>query len=361
MTEMRRYVFLDGLRGVAALSVGCLHATQISNIFIMPRHGRLAVDFFFLLSGLVVAHAYDGRLTAGLTYWGFAAKRLIRLYPMIALGAALGTAVTLAETYGHEPHWPIPSLFLGFSAFVLFPLGLFFGVEAYPVNNPMWSLFFELFANFTYAASVRQSIERSRMMLVVLICVTAVLVVLVLQMRTVARVGFGSPGLFFAGFVRVAVPFLAGVLINRYGLRLPTFRYADLAGTLVLAGLLFCPWFPNSPLYDLTCICIAFPVLIVGSIGVSGSIIPNHVWSLLGRLSYPFYLLHQPVIRFIRWAGWHGALPGVSDAGEALIGLLASVALTYVVLALFDEPVRNWLAGRLQLAGKPRPAGAGTP
>ena len=62
------YAILDGLRGVAAVMVVIFHLfeayaggdphRQIVN------HGYLAVDFFFLLSGFVIAYAYDDRWAA---------------------------------------------------------------------------------------------------------------------------------------------------------------------------------------------------------------------------------------------------------------------------------------------------------
>src|SRR6478752_2180368 len=78
------YVILDGLRGVASLMVVVFHLfeafsggdpqKQIIN------HGYMAVDFFFLLSGFVIAYAYDDRW-AGMGQWDFYKRRLVRLQP----------------------------------------------------------------------------------------------------------------------------------------------------------------------------------------------------------------------------------------------------------------------------------------
>nr|WP_302164624.1 acyltransferase [Alistipes ihumii] len=51
------YNLLDGLRGVAALTVVCFHlfeAYATSHLDQKINHGYLAVDFFFILSGFVV-------------------------------------------------------------------------------------------------------------------------------------------------------------------------------------------------------------------------------------------------------------------------------------------------------------------
>ncbi|WP_318036788.1 acyltransferase family protein [Rhizobium ruizarguesonis] len=51
-----RFLFLDELRGIAAVSVALLHASQIFG-FTLNCHAYLAVDFFFCLSGFVLANA----------------------------------------------------------------------------------------------------------------------------------------------------------------------------------------------------------------------------------------------------------------------------------------------------------------
>jgi hypothetical protein len=64
-----KWVFrrVDGLRDTAAIAVVIFHLCEY--LFPDPasnplRHADLAVDFFFLLSGFVIAHAYDRRWPA---------------------------------------------------------------------------------------------------------------------------------------------------------------------------------------------------------------------------------------------------------------------------------------------------------
>ena len=65
MESKRHFAILDGLRGVAALAVVIFHFMEW--VFTDPSlnfigHGFLAVDFFFCLSGFVIAYAYDHRI-----------------------------------------------------------------------------------------------------------------------------------------------------------------------------------------------------------------------------------------------------------------------------------------------------------
>src|SRR5580693_5691081 len=83
---------LDGLRGVAALDVMAFHGTFGTTFHQYVSRGYLAVDFFFVLSGYVIARAYEARLEAGWSKREFFRIRAIRLYPMIVIGMALGLA-----------------------------------------------------------------------------------------------------------------------------------------------------------------------------------------------------------------------------------------------------------------------------
>jgi len=78
----RRYEALDGLRGVAAVAVMLYHIGGWTGRPWLAAHGYLAVDFFFCLSGFVLAHAY-GRREIG--WLGYMRARLIRLWPLIAI------------------------------------------------------------------------------------------------------------------------------------------------------------------------------------------------------------------------------------------------------------------------------------
>src|ERR1700712_4057622 len=90
------YEILDGLRGVAAIFVVTFHILEIygggSPVNQVINHGYLAVDFFFLLSGFVVAYAYDDRWEK-MTVWDFYKRRLIRLQPMVIMGSIIGAAL----------------------------------------------------------------------------------------------------------------------------------------------------------------------------------------------------------------------------------------------------------------------------
>ena len=89
---------LDGLRGIAALVVVLLHIPQFIKDDTFPE-GYLAVDLFFVISGVVIRQAYEHRLESELSVWRFAWLRIVRLYPLYMLGAMISFTATCPNIY----------------------------------------------------------------------------------------------------------------------------------------------------------------------------------------------------------------------------------------------------------------------
>ena len=79
-----RFAVLDGWRGVAALSVALFHLRALGHFYDDPfvRHAFLFVDFFFVLSGFILAHAYRERLNTPAQLKYFVIQRFGRIYPL---------------------------------------------------------------------------------------------------------------------------------------------------------------------------------------------------------------------------------------------------------------------------------------
>jgi peptidoglycan/LPS O-acetylase OafA/YrhL len=80
----QRFVVLDSWRGVAACLVALFHLDAYSHLYDVPflRNSWLFVDFFFVLSGFVIAANYQQRLLDGFGAGRFLLLRLGRLYPL---------------------------------------------------------------------------------------------------------------------------------------------------------------------------------------------------------------------------------------------------------------------------------------
>ena len=146
------YNILEGLRGVAALTVVCFHlfeAYATSHLDQRINHGYLAVDFFFILSGFVIGYAYDDRWTK-MTVGEFLKRRFIRLHPMVVIGALIGAVMFYFQGCSV---WDVSTVSVGALLLATLMNALLIpatpgaeirGVgEMYPLNGPSWSQFFE--------------------------------------------------------------------------------------------------------------------------------------------------------------------------------------------------------------------------
>src|SRR5438874_12343040 len=80
----KRFAALDSLRGICAIFVAIYHFSTVSILSSIPfiKNGFLLVDFFFVLSGFVIAASYGERLKAKFPISKFMFLRLGRLYPL---------------------------------------------------------------------------------------------------------------------------------------------------------------------------------------------------------------------------------------------------------------------------------------
>ncbi len=226
----KRYVVLDGLRGVAALLVLCFHigeAFATSPVDQAVNHGYLAVDFFFMLSGFVMGKAYDEKLSSRkLSVKGFFYRRLVRLHPMLILGAVFGFIAFVIQGF---VQWNGTSVPVGHAVIALFASMLFIPAysgaayevrgygEMFPLNGPSWSLFFEYIGNVLYVLLLRKLPTKA---------LAAVVVLSAIGLGAFALCnGSGSYNLgvgwtladynFLGGFLRLGFSFSAGLLIAR--------------------------------------------------------------------------------------------------------------------------------------------------
>ncbi|WP_256469346.1 acyltransferase [Bradyrhizobium sp. 141] len=82
--NITRYHALDSWRGICACMVALFHFDVISHLSFLPltRNAYLFVDFFFVLSGFVIASNYRSRLAEGFGASRFLVLRLGRIYPL---------------------------------------------------------------------------------------------------------------------------------------------------------------------------------------------------------------------------------------------------------------------------------------
>lgn len=345
-----RFVVLDGMRGMAALAVITDHvASPLMQTLIPGRY--LAVDFFFVLSGFVLAHVYLPRLAESrMSAFAFMRVRAIRFAPLylmaFALGAALAVLYALRGWQEHTlPHVATSALF---GVFMLpTPPTLSIWPDApFPLNGPTWSLFFELTINAAFAiVALRWLTPR----------VTGLIALIggLIYVPTVFHYGHADIGFaysnFLGGFPRVTFMFFTGVWLYqmRGRWRLPVLP-PWAAYALLAAALMFPAQGVWRPVFDLAAAWIVFPLLVLLAAEAPARGILRRASAFMGLVSYGVYVLHVPLwgwLRLVleRLGGGPDPLPGVVNV--ALVAALA-IAVTAVLNAIYDVPLRRWLSGR---------------
>ncbi|MGO7049268.1 acyltransferase family protein [Rhizobium johnstonii] len=339
-----RFIFLDELRGLAALSVVLLHASQTFSFRLNP-HPSLAVDFFFCLSGFVLANGYDQKLKAGaLGTRAFLLKRLIRLYPMVVVGVAFGV---LALQFALTPGLPLAEVsILAVGALSLLPLGLLLGHEAFAINNPLWSICFEMVASAAYGCVARRRFHFWYEIAVIALLAAALFQIVMLE-GGIGPVGFGSWRAFFEGFVRVGFSFLAGVLIFRWDIHHRVGTIPPQIPLFVLIAVLFFPFAVPSDVYDFICIAIIIPIVVTLAAAVPQSV-QRPFAAYLGQLSYPLYIVHLPVIQL--GDQFQNLTDGVIPLSVTVGGtFLVAVGVAHFLDVYFDAPLRAYLGRKFPL------------
>ncbi len=291
--QASRLSALDGLRGVAALAVLQYHAHDLYGFKLSSSY--LAVDFFFLLSGLVISQAYDRRLETGLSPQRFIAMRLVRLYPLYLLGTLLGALFVLANFMLGKASLE------GFGATLFFSL-LFIptpqntlpgNLDIFPFLYPAWSLFFELVVNILYALLF--PILRVPVLLAIM-AGGAVLVLWSAYQFGSLNSGFNWSN-FSGGFGRVAFSFFLGVLIQRWRFKWPGGSALALCSAVLLFAILAID-VPAAmrPVYDVAVTILVFPVIATVAATCDPGPRLRNLFLFLGGLSYAVYALHAPLL-----------------------------------------------------------------
>jgi peptidoglycan/LPS O-acetylase OafA/YrhL len=354
---------LDGLRGLAALSVLLVHVIGEMHLQASSRplpldqlipHVHLAVDFFFMLSGFVIAKAYEAKLVTSMSFSEFMSVRLVRLYPLIFVGVALGAfSLAVRVILTHTPS-PGQLLTATLSAFLILPttalLSVFPG-ELFPVDFPQWSLLFELLINVLYAAILRW-LNNTRLIAICAISFVLLCCVAAFSGRLL-DIGMGLPPVgiipanVWCGLIRVAFPFFFGVLLFRRRLSWSSGNAASIILSLIFLAVLFLPALRHSWAYEVISVAVVFPVVLLIGATCQATRKLNNLFISLGELSYPLYITHNPVTRiFINILKiLHIRLPDV--VATALCCLTAVIA-AIVLLQCWDRPVRKWLSLRLR-------------
>ncbi|EJL26012.1 putative acyltransferase [Caulobacter sp. AP07] len=328
--DTQRFAALDGLRGVAAAGVLLYHFAGWSGRPGGFAHGYLAVDFFFCLSGFVLAHAFQH---GDIGWAAYLRIRIVRIWPLLVLSTVIGAILTSRHS---PPFWPnlVRNLLL-IPRLDPTPYGTF--PSLFPFNPPAWSLCLEVVVSALWFP-LRRLIDAG--LVTILIACFAVMLWAAAGMHGI-ETGWDR-ATFWIGFCRAAYSFTLGWLSWRH--RALISRPRLLVAAVVLTAVMVAPILPvRNEVYDLACVTLLFPlVVLMGAHDPGGAV--GALCRRAGELSYPVYALHWAI-----WAVMLRVFPQEELARPLWfcgLALLVTPMVAWIAQRFYDAPVRRWLGRR---------------
>jgi peptidoglycan/LPS O-acetylase OafA/YrhL len=346
----QHFKILDGLRGIAAISVVIFHFME----FAVPdykdnfiAHSYLAVDFFFCLSGFVIAYAYDSKVESmGLVR--FIQSRLIRLHPLVIIGALLGLITFIFDPFSnlYQGYGLGKTLLMFLSAALLIPYPLvherYFNL--FHLNPPTWSLFWEYVANIFYVFVLYK--VKNQLLWVLMIIAALLLGYEAFHVGNLA-VGWGGDN-FFGGGARIFYSFLAGMIVYRSNWIIKSRMGFLLMGILLFVVFLIPFNDKMNWITDAVTVIFYFPFLIALGAGATLTSGYDKICKFFGDISYPLYMVHYPFL-WIFLSYVETKKPPMNEMVVVMIiSLFLLIGLAYLIMIFLDQPIRKYFTNRLK-------------
>ena len=353
-TGKGHFEVLDGMRGSAAILVVLFHIMGMPNDWRddgqLLHHAAMAVDFFFALSGFVIAYAYDDRWTS-MSVRQFITARLVRLHPLVLLGAVLGLLAFLFDPFAtNQAEVPLGTVFLDFAlACLLLPYGALPNrwTDTHSLDSPAWSLLQEYIGNLLYALILRRLGTKALGVVVVL----AGMLLFAMAYKGNSIDGGSDWDSLMQGPARMGFSFTLGLWLYRIRHRAPKLRLGWLVSTIILTGLFAVPQLPGphgTVFYEFALVALVFPVLILCGAHSRIGTVEMALCKIAGRLSYPIYMLHYPfLLIYMTFVDFRKPEPDTKLLAAAG-AFVAAVAFAWLAFKIYDEPVRRKLRRQIK-------------
>jgi len=298
-----RFRALDGWRGVCALLVALHHIEVRGWLYSLSlvRHAWMFVDFFFVLSGFVIAFAYSEKLSCAIDIRGFMVRRFGRIYPLHAAILVCLVLLELVHLAFQHLH-PVPddpgAFGPGRSIFGLLTNLLLvqdFGLHnELTWNGPAWSISAEFYTYLVFAiVCVLVPSRNVRVSVAALLILSSVVLLLHVSPH-------GMRETFQWGFVRCLFGFFTGTLsyeIWRTGRTqwLAGSAFEFFAATASIAFVCLVPGHAQMEYFATPVFALAVLVFAQEGGAISKAMISRPV-AALGRWSYSIYIVHTLVI-----------------------------------------------------------------
>jgi peptidoglycan/LPS O-acetylase OafA/YrhL len=340
-----RFVFVDGLRGLAALGVAVLHLAHDPLAAVSPVAGAIAarggwgVWIFFVISGFVISHSL-GRVRVTLPIAGqFLLRRMARLDPPYWASMVLGYLVVNAADLvlrGHGVAPPSATTLLAHVAYLQYIL------DVHSLSDVYWTLCLEIqfYLLLALLIALRQRAER-RLPEEVALALVFGPVLLWSFLSAVHLVPTPRGSCFLLWYT-----FATGVAAQRVAAG-RGFGALVVAGAVGLAVTII-----TRSSEGAVAVATAGAIAAAHVLGRLGVWLSSRPFQYLGRISYSLYLVHGSVggraMNAIRRLLPQGAWADLVAAG---LGLVVAIASADVLWRLVERPsieLGRWLAERMR-------------
>ena len=317
MSTDKKY-YLDSLRGIAALFVA-LHHANFGSILNnnLTENGWIMVDFFFVLSGYVIALNYSEKLANIQDVARFQFRRFLRLYPLHLVMIVVFLAIEAFHLYEAHHLQLVPyGSGLGDApiSYLLKNLTLMHGfqTEELSLNYPSWSISTE-FVTYLIFALIVCFLGRNRTI--------KFLIIGVLLLLSAWEISQNTQNPVVVGFERCIFAFFIGALVLEFEKRVEVIISGRIAAIMALvviavvgqanfvavmpASLLVFPFLCGALIYVLN--------HAPADAGIKRLLLhPILVW--LGATSYGIYMIHAAVWEVFKLAFRH-LTPNLAEVG----------------------------------------------
>jgi peptidoglycan/LPS O-acetylase OafA/YrhL len=362
-TAPQFFPVLESLRGIAALIVVLYHVTWRTHFshWGLVRNGYLMVDFFFVLSGFVIFHAYGDRIAKVSDLWRFLVSRFFRLYPLHLATLLCFLLIEIAKwtvvrfQVAQIASAPFSTNNAGsFFANLLMLQG--FGFSGEPAwNVPSWSISVEFWIYILFAWLVLAAHRFDGRFAQGALQAGATMLLLV-GLLTTYQIVHGLTAVGHFAFFRGLLGFFSGVWmrwlyavlrVRRFDPKLLSFALSA-AGLIALAFLFMKQSGPS----DLLCIPLFSAIVLIAALGGNNAprLLRNPHLLAIGTISYSIYMVHAALAWCFEFAlqyvarlpreQFYSTGPWVGDL-LALVFVALVIATAHITFRYIEMPGRK--------------------
>lgn len=299
---MKRFYALDGLRGICALLIVIYHTHVLNGLSELSlfRNGYWAVEFFFVLSGFVLYHAYGQKNLDSTRFKRFFIRRTFRIFPlhivMLVVFILLEFLKYIAGLKGYNfsnpafsgnntPSKILPNLLL---------LEGWLGRPGHTVNSfntPTWSISIEFYTYLIFG-SILFALPRFKKYLFFILSLVS-FIALQAKFPYLNNNIFRGLSCFFIG----CLSYLAYLEITKLKLKSRIFNLLEIIS--ILAAMFVIPFDFAYKNIIITLVFCAVVIAFSSDRGFISVFLKSRMISPLGKLSYSVYLTHYAILNII--------------------------------------------------------------